>query len=141
MGNLYDYFRAPGPEEAATVVKGGPADRFDTVEGLEPQVVLGQLIGFVRGVEWSVGLVGSDLLTEDDSEYDAWVVRLADDIRDTLADIPADDQPVLAQRWEGIEELSMYTAPLNLLPELRKLVALAGRARDAGQHLYVWMSL
>ena len=142
MGNLHDYFRAPGPEDAATVMKGGPADRFDTVEGLEPQVVLARLIGFVRGVEWTVDLVDVTLISEEDSEYDAWVTLLDDDIRDTLADIPADDLPALAQRWEGIEEFSLHTAgPLNLLPHLRELVALAGRTREAGQHLYVWMSL
>lgn len=147
MGNLYDYFRAPSPEDAAAIVGGGPARHFDTVESLEPAVELGRLIAFARGVEWTVGLVGYELLTGNNDipyeewEHDAWVNRIADDIRDTLADIPAADQPALAQRWEGIEELSQYTKPLNLLPQLRELVALAGRARDAGQHLYVWVCL
>ncbi len=142
MGNLCDYFRAPDVEQAAAVEDGGPIERFDTVEGLEPEVVLGQLIAFVRGVEWRPGLSGTSLISAEDSDFDAWVCQFADDVRDTLAGIPDDDVPGLARWWAGIEELARHSGePLDLAPDLRELIALARRARDAGEHLYVWMCL
>jgi hypothetical protein len=142
MGNPCDYFRAPSTEQAAAVVDGGPIERFDTVAGREPDVVLEQLIAFVRGVEWRPGLSGTSLISAEESEFDAWVCQFADDVRDLLAGIPDEDVPALARWWAGIEELAPHTGePLDLAPELAELVALARRAKDAGQHLYVWMCL
>ncbi|MEU7476306.1 hypothetical protein AB0A63_10000 [Lentzea sp. NPDC042327] len=142
MGVLNDYFRAPGAEQAALVVDGGPLNHLDTVAGLEPDVVLGQLIGFVRDVEWHPGLSATTLVSDEDSEFEAWVCEFADDVRDTLADIPAADVPALARRWAGIEELATHTGePLDLAPHLHELIALAARSRATGEHLYVWRSL
>ncbi|WP_053733688.1 hypothetical protein [Nocardia sp. NRRL S-836] len=142
MGNPCEYFRAPSADQAAAVADGGPIERFDTVDGREPDVVLDQLIAHVRGVEWRPGLSGTTLISAEENDFDAWVCLVADDVRDTLADIPDDDVPALARWWAAIEELAPLSGePLDLAPDLRRLVALTRRARDAGEHLYVWMCL
>jgi hypothetical protein len=58
-----------------------------------------------------------------------------------LADIPPERIPGLAQRWSGIEEFSGFAPPEFLTSATEQLVALANRARDAGESLYCWMSL
>ncbi|MEV5703770.1 hypothetical protein [Actinoallomurus sp. NPDC052274] len=68
MGVLYDYFRAPDGETAFRLLDEGdgtppgPAtvhadiDALDA-KGIDPDVILGQLIAFMRNVPWSVDLV------------------------------------------------------------------------------------
>lgn len=135
---MYLYFRAPSPEVAAVAFDGAD-EPADLVEAVEPSVALGRLIARVRGVEWSPGLVDHRMLT-DDPDHDAWVMELDLATRDTLAGIPADAQRFLARWWAGIEEFAVGD-PGDLLPVLRDLVALAGRARAHGEPLYLWTCL
>lgn len=153
MGVLTDYFRARDDVDAARVRShvGGPTTKsdgggppFDAVEakGIDHAVVLGQLVAFVRGVDWTPVLCDGRLLEHASGDLDEgpWVVALDDGIRDDLAGISPESLPDLAARWSRIEELG-GADPEELRPILEDLRALALRARDAGEHLYEWSSL
>jgi hypothetical protein len=155
VGVLYDYFRAPDDAAvealmAATgggpvMVHGGDGPVADVVDakGIDPTVILGQLVAMVRGVEWSPHVVDDELVWpegDDEESEGPWVVVLDDLARDTLADIADGRLPELADRWSGIEELAGSQRE-ELLRSLTDLVNLARRARAASEHLYCWMSL
>lgn len=146
MGVLNDYFRAVNDEDAARVRSmAGPTAEpgFDAVDakGVDHSVVLGQLIALARSVEWTPDLCDGQLVAAaSDVENGPWVVRLGDDVRDTLADLAPESLPALAQRWAATEEL-LGTPADELRVVLEQLRALASRARDAGDALYEWCSL
>ncbi|MEV1112819.1 hypothetical protein AB0I95_29855 [Micromonospora sp. NPDC049751] len=159
VGVLYDYFRASDDEAVAklmAVTDGGPVvcagdspveDAVDG-KGIDPPVVLGQVVSFALDVPWEPNLVGERLIWPDgaaeDREYEGpWVVVLSDRTRDVLAEIPDDQLPGLAERWSHIEELSQYsdTGPEAMLSRLREFVGLARRARTNGEHIYCWICL
>ncbi|MFG2109946.1 hypothetical protein [Micromonospora chersina] len=132
MGVLYDYFRAA--DDAAAVrlmdeLDGGPVavsgdgpavDAID-LKGIDPAVVLGQLVSFVRGADWRVDTIVSGLLWSGDEQEGPRLVSIDCATRDTLASI--DDAQVPG------------------LPVIEQIAALARRARDAGENLYCWCCL
>lgn len=153
MGVLTDYFRARDDGEAARVTShvGGPMHdgddghpAFDGVDakGIDHAVVLGQLVAMLRGVPWTPTVCGSRLVEEAcvDLDEGPWVVVIDDAVRDDLAAIAPAAVPALAARWAGIEDLRL-AEPSVIQPVLEDLIALARRARDAGEHLYEWCSL
>lgn len=153
MGVLNDYFRARDDGEAARVTShvGGPMRHgddghpaFDGVDakGMDHTVVLGQLVALLRGVAWTPTVCGSRLVEAASGDLDEgpWVVVIDDAVRDDLAAIAPAAVPALAARWAGIEELH-GAEPSVIQPVLEELIALARRARDAGEHLYEWCSL
>lgn len=60
---------------------------------------------------------------------------LAEEVRDVLASVMADDVAVVAARWATAEELGGAAAE-DLIPFVVDLAALARRAVDAGDQLY-----
>ncbi|MFB6889714.1 hypothetical protein ACFCX4_10420 [Kitasatospora sp. NPDC056327] len=165
MGVLTDYFRAAGDAVVVTAVEGDEGDPlvggahpvFDGVEakGVDPDVVLGQLIASVRRVAWRTDLAGTTPVwpatpppgregpaDEDDPwATGPWVVRLGRTARDTLADLPAADLPDVCDRWaEAADELSDEDGE-ELRPLVEELSALARRAREADEDLYCWICL
>jgi hypothetical protein len=172
MGVLYDYFRASDPAAAATVMElpAGPLvpgnegqPPFDGVDakGIDPTVILGQLVAIARGVPWSTDTVttrsvwpppdtapaNAERATQvpEDSPWATgpWVEELDDRTRDTLADIDDSRLAEVATRWAQIAEFTHYSDihDDSLSPLLANLVGLARRARDAGHRLYCWSSL
>lgn len=159
MGVLFDYFRASDDEAVAKLMAatdGGPVVReassllVDAVDGkgIDPPVVLGQVVSFALDVPWSVDLIGERHVWPDgageDPEYEGpWVVALSERARDALAEIPDDRLPRLADRWSKIEEFSPYsdTQPEAMLARLREFVGLARRARESGENIYCWICL
>jgi hypothetical protein len=154
MGVLYDYFRAEDDAAAVRLMDGlvgGPAsvsgdgaavDAID-LKGIDPTVILGQLVSFMRGVDWTVDLVGSTLLWSGDEQDGPWLMSLDRGTRDTLASVDDARVPELSARWGGIEELA-WSGPLpddQLAPVIEEIVALARRARDAHEDLYCWSCL
>ncbi|MEU4153055.1 hypothetical protein [Streptomyces sp. NPDC026659] len=164
MGVLTDYFRAA---DAASVVRvlertagGSPlyaeSPAFDGVEAkrVDPAVVLGQLIAAVHQTEWRVDLVGETTVWptsptpgpdgpegEDDPWVTGpWVSELHPLARDTLAGVHASEVPAVVARWVRAEELRGACAE-DMRPLAEALIGLAGRARDAGDRLFCWMSL
>jgi hypothetical protein len=144
MGVLYDYFRAPDDAAAEALMAatdGGPvmvyggdrpvADAVDA-KGIDPSVILGQLVASVRGVEWTPDVVGDELVWpesgSDEENEGPWVVVLGDPARDTLAGIADGRLAEVADRWSDIEELAGSRGE-ELLPTLVGLVGLARRAR------------
>ncbi|MER7703996.1 hypothetical protein ABTX81_13960 [Kitasatospora sp. NPDC097605] len=164
MGVLTDYFRAAddaavlaalGDAEGGPLVGGGRAV-FDGTEakGVDPDVVLGQLIAVVRRVEWAVDLVGGTPVwpttpppgregpaDEDDPWVTGpWVMRLDRAVRDTLAELPAAEAAEAGARWAAAtaEELPGLDGE-DLRPLVEDLSGLARRAREAGEDLYCWL--
>jgi hypothetical protein len=152
---LTDYFRAAGPDVAARVLDrvGGPLvgdvpPGEPTLDGLsaknvDPDVVLGQLVAFVRDEPWDPETVDIELLRpEETSETEGpWLVALDDATRDTLAGVAGDRIPELAARWAAIEEFRGRVAPEHLRELLGEFVGLARRAVADGDQLYCWMCL
>lgn len=166
MGVLFDYFRTTDAKAAGRAVDlpGGPLlpePAFDGVEakGIDPGVTLGQLVALVRGVPWNVDLVRSVLVwpppetqPATEEEYDAlpddspWkdgpmLEELNRDVCDTLGTVDDAGLPALAAQWARIEEFHDTMSADDALSLIKDLVALARRARDAGDRLYCWSSL
>jgi hypothetical protein len=155
MGVLTDYFRAPSVahvQQLMTETDGGPvltADPATTVyDGVESKfidtsVILGQLISLIRDEPWTPRTVDDRLIWPDDpsSPDGPWVVVLDDRTRDTLADVPAARVPALAESWATVEEFHGHADAPFLGGLVTELSALAGRAREAGEPLFCWISL
>ncbi|MGW2372790.1 hypothetical protein [Kitasatospora sp. NPDC001683] len=166
MGVLTDYFRAP---DAAAVVRaleltegslpafGEVSDEaFDGVmaKHVDPCVVLGQLVAAIRAEPWRVDLVaqtpvwpttpqpGPDGPWDEDEPWSTgpWVTELGDATRDALAEVGDDRIPAAVARWAEAEEWH-GADPADLLPLAEGLIALARRARAAGERLYCWICL
>jgi hypothetical protein len=152
MGVLYDYFRAADDVTAYAAADrpGGPlatdrsgAPAFDGVaaQGIDPVVTLGQLVAFVRGVSWSPDLVVAEQIAR--SPVEAWVERLAQPVRDWLAGVADDALPEIVLKWSQVEDFpsdgDLDERQLHAL--VTDLVALARRARAAGEQLYCWCCL
>ncbi len=154
MGVLYDYFIAVDDADAVKIVDdldggpivvagGRPGIHAIDLKGIDPVVTLGQLVAFVRGVEWNVGMVDGNLLWSRDEQNGPWLTPIGDGARDTLASITEAQMPELSARWGRIEELAGEN-PLpegQLLPVIGEITALAQLARDTGRQLYCWCSL
>ncbi|MEZ7130465.1 hypothetical protein ACBR40_34475 [Nonomuraea sp. AD125B] len=170
MGILYDYYRAADREAAIArpdlgragvrVLPGQP--EFDGVDakGIDPGVILARLIGFIRGVPWSVDLVEmaeiyppSEGAPTTDEEWDALpedspyldgpgIEELSVSVRDTLADVDDERLPALARQWAEIEEFSTWSIDDgHLLSLIEAFVGLARRAKKDDQLLYCWMCM
>ncbi|MFF0411840.1 hypothetical protein ACFYUY_15520 [Kitasatospora sp. NPDC004745] len=158
MGVLTDYFRAP---DAAAVVRelertDGGSPEFDGVRAkrIDPTVLLGQLVAAVRQEPWRAGLVtetpvwptaplpgpGGPADEDDPWATGPWVTELGDDVRDALAGAGDERLPPAVAVWAVAEEWG-GADPAELLPVAEELVALAGRARAAGERLYCWICL
>ncbi|MFJ9769768.1 hypothetical protein ACIRVF_00790 [Kitasatospora sp. NPDC101157] len=166
MGVLTDYFRAPG---AAAVVRaleltGGARPEFGEAsegafdgvmaKGVDPGVLLGQLVAAIRAEPWRVDLVedaavwpttpqpGPDGPWSEDDPWSTgpWVTELDDAARDALAEVRDDRIPAAVARWAEAAEWH-GADPADLLPLAEDLIALARRARTAGERLYCWICL
>jgi len=158
MGVLYDYFRAADPAAVAALMDRHEAMSPASLDGwptpvvelkaVDPTVVLGQLIGFITGAEYSGDLIGERLVWpaggEQDVEHEGpWVTVLRDPARDALAGLDEARVPELAARWARIEEFGGYrdgdeTFAAETIGELS---GLARAARDAGERLFCWICL
>ncbi|WP_154814480.1 hypothetical protein [Actinophytocola xinjiangensis] len=162
------YFRAPDADTAMPTIgyPGGPltpdtGQAFDGVDarGIEPFLALGELVALAQNTRWHPEHVPFVLLwppAEDEpsslEEYEdmpedspwktspATLQELGVSVRESLASIPDHELPGLATRWAHGENLSQYSdsTPNTILPLVTNLVALARRARDTNQMLYVW---
>jgi len=164
MGVLTDYFRAADAASVAAALErtdGGPLvgvrnPAFDGIEakGVDPVVVLGQLIAAIKQVPRQTDLAdgttvwpatpapGPDGPADEDDPWAAgpWVTQLDIAVRDALAGAPDGDVPRVAAEWVQAEELEGARAEC-MQPLAEELIQLARRARDAGEQLYCWMSL
>ncbi|GAA1034395.1 hypothetical protein GCM10009557_38970 [Virgisporangium ochraceum] len=145
MGYFCDYFRAPDTaaalEAAALTARGtSPADAIEA-KGLDPAVIFGQLVAFVRGVEWTPDIPDLDFVSSDGDGTPGTTVRIDDVSRDALADLDPARVGEVAGLWAGIEELDGDLEPDELAPLVVEFSALARRARTAGDHLYCWISI
>jgi hypothetical protein len=151
VGVLYDYFRTTDDATAATLMEslgpGGPTavanarlgvDAID-LKGIDPDITLAKLVGFVRGRDW----INLRSLWYEDEQEGPGMMSIDDVTRDALASIITAQMPELSARWGQIDELA-WAGPLSedeMLPAIEKITALAQRARDAGEHLYCWWCL
>lgn len=170
VGVLIDYFRAPDGETALRLldegdgVPHGPAtvgagvDALDA-KGIDPDVVLGQLVGLILAVPWSVDLIETvgvwppeetkprsveemNGLPEDSPWHTGpWLEELSNRIRDALADVDDHALPSIADEWARIEEFDGHMDMTFALDIIESFVALARRARQADDRLYCWICL
>jgi hypothetical protein len=162
---LYDYFRAADHDQALEIAlrPGGPCGRENVaahvdalaLKNLDPMVVMGKLLALVRGVEWSVDLydlvdvwpTGPQPRAPEDFNEDSpwmtgpWVHDLGTAFRDSLADADDSQLPEVSEKWQSIEELQGWDAPAWSLEVIESVVALARRAREAGESIYCWACL
>ncbi len=147
MGVNYDYFRAPDDASAARVLtrpRDSSTAAFDMVatKWIDPAVVLGKLVALVRDEPWDVDLVSLRPCGDGAAPDGPVLCECGQDLRDTLADVTDGRVAGLAAEWAVVEELSSMPGPAGNLVELVvDLVALARRARDARERLYVLMTL
>ncbi|MEV0403390.1 hypothetical protein [Actinoallomurus sp. NPDC050550] len=173
MGVLFDYFRAPDTEAALRLldqgddVPRGPAtigagvDALDALDakGIDPYVILGQLVGLILAVPWSIDLVETvgvwppeetkprsreeieRLPEESPWNTGPWLEELGDRIRDALADVDDSTLPSVADEWARIEEFGGHMDAAHALDIIEGFVALARRARQADDQLYCWICL
>ncbi|MBP2471381.1 hypothetical protein JOF53_000253 [Crossiella equi] len=147
MGIVYDYFRAADDQDALRVVEYDAGPRFGSLPGLtpfdavaapgvDPVVVLGQLLAFVLAQPWHVDLVPARSLwpVAATSPEPPLVFAVGRRARDVLATVCEEDLPELAGKWAGIAELPGWQP----LPVLTELVALAQRAVKDGDRLFCW---
>ncbi|WIX89642.1 hypothetical protein [Amycolatopsis sp. DG1A-15b] len=148
---LFDYFRAPDADAVQRVMSASDGcspmgEVFDGVDakGIDPTVVLGMMVAAIRKVPWSPDLVEQKLVWPPGGEQDLdhegpWVAELNASARDVLAE--AGDLPRVAQEWARIEELGGHLDVRDAQAFIETMVGLAGRAREADELLYCWMSL
>ncbi len=164
MGVLYDYYRATSrqaavvkPEKSRVV---NPAWDVVDAKGIDPVVILGQLIAFIRDVPYDMDLVRPigvypppesaprteeewEALPEDSLYLDGPDIdELPAHVRDSLASVPDDRLDELVEQWGRIEEFSTHPADDGYLLEvLTGLRALAQRAQKEDELIYCWISL
>lgn len=157
MGIINDYFRSTDAEYAVLAIASGPLSAgFDTVEGkwIDPVVVLGQLVAFIRGTPWSPDIVAMQPVwpppkTEptskdaygrlpDNSPWRTgpWLHELNVETRDALALVDDALLSELASQWSKIEEFRGSESGDSLLPLLKELVDLARKAHQNSEPLY-----
>jgi hypothetical protein len=159
MGQFFDYFRAADAEIALlTIASASPSDvGFHTVEakGIPPDVVLSQLIAFVRRTPWSPDIAPTRLLWPPPASSNVYarlpvsstlrdgpiLQELSVETRDALALVDEARLPELAAQWARIEEMSTLWDESDLLELLEGLVGLARDAQKAGDQLYCWGTL
>ena len=157
MGVYFDYFRAADDDQARATrelvggpLGGNPTALFDGVstKGVFPDPHLEELIArasgspYTRGPRTSTGLWPPADTPPPVDETSLWltdpsVERLEARVRDALADITADDVPVLADAWA--EDISQTVD--DAAATISALSALCRRARESGQDLYCWSTL
>ncbi|MBH5335133.1 hypothetical protein IHE55_10130 [Streptomyces pactum] len=160
MGVLCDYFHATDPTTAVHLAIGpggdwllgasleeAGADWIDA-KGLDPDVVLGQLVACAEGIPFA-GLRDTPELVWPEAPYprgepvgpdSPWdtglfLQRLPERWRDVLAALPADAVPAVAAQWYEIEEVD-FGDHLVAVEAVTAFTALARRARAAGAQLY-----
>ncbi|MEU6789651.1 hypothetical protein ABZ912_61635 [Nonomuraea angiospora] len=155
MGVFYDYYRAVSRQAAMESLAVVPP--FDAVEakGIDPIVVLGQLVALAREIPYGPDLVwtatvhpppeGAPATIEEwealaeDSPYKEGpgIEELPADVRDTLAGIPEGRLGELAERWGRIEEFAGFPPADGFLPQvLTELRDLAQRAQQEDEMIY-----
>ncbi|GAA3000029.1 hypothetical protein [Actinokineospora diospyrosa] len=153
MGVLTDYFRAA---DAGVVVRylelseaASPVGEFDGVQAksVDPDVVLGQLVAAALGGSyedldsrpvWPTSPPPTDVPEEGDPWAEGpWVSELDAPVRDALAGVS--DVAAVTAVWVEAEEVFGEAAEWE--PFVAELVALARRARDAGESLFCWVCL
>jgi hypothetical protein len=147
---LFDYFRAPDADAVRQVMDAGGGrtpvgnvlDGIDA-KGVDPTVVLGMMIAAIQQVPWNPDLVTDNLVwpagREQDPDYDGpWVSELNTSARDVLAQ--AGDVPRVAREWAEIEELGGNVDVADAQAFIESIVGLAGRAREAEDLMFCWIS-
>ncbi len=156
--DVQDYFRARDSfavaklmrkaRWASPVLLDASVSVADGVEAKEvdPTVILGQLVAMVRGVEFNVSVVKTDLVWPTGWRkllpWEAWVEVIDAKTTNDLAAIDPRQISSLGSRWSQIEEFSRGSWSVADLQQLvLDLSRLARRTVDAGDQLYVWTCL
>ncbi|WP_436773130.1 hypothetical protein [Yinghuangia sp. YIM S09857] len=161
MGVLFDYYRAPDAAAALRALErdGGPKGRgapgqpvFDAMDakGIDFAVMLVPLVDAVAGtvtdftapdsldfvLVWPAGDAAAATPEDPSGDEGVLIAELGQRTRDALADADDTRLPEFAARWGRAAGLDG-----DLTGLAADFVALARRARDAGDRLYCWSAV
>lgn len=164
-GHPFTYFRAADADAATRAVDhpNGPAGQpaLDAVDGagIEPFLVLGELLALIRDSRWHPDIVpyisvwppaADEPQTAEEYEQlpedSPWktshtsLQELGVEVRDTLAAVDDDRLTDIATAWARTDTLSQFsdTTPRTVHALVTDFVTLARRARDTNTWLYCW---
>jgi hypothetical protein len=128
-------------------------------KGTDPRVVLGKLLAYIHRVSWGPDLVlcthvwpPPQTAPTTAAQYEAlpedspwrtgpWLEELGLSVRETLRGWTAPESPTWPSNGVGSRSSVAGQRPRNLRSLIRDLVALARRAREAGDQLCCWTCL
>jgi hypothetical protein len=148
MGVLSDIIIAE-PDEAAAInaARGTHLNRWPCLEskGIDT-IKLGTLSQIMAGrpVEDidAISTFMTDDMLDQGSDEGPWIFLVPEQLKLSLAAINKDAEEEIARKWACTEEFALGGWDVTDVEEyLHDLIAHAGRAREAGKSLLLWMSL
>ena len=140
MGLLSDFFIA----DASPVPNYAGGEAFDEADkcqykGLTP-LQGGQFLAVLRRQAYAVELISEfKLVTPEDAED--WTTMVPPDMVQALAKLPPTEVPALAAQFAAATAAELGWSPADFVPIVRDLTALARRAIEKGQAMYLWNCL
>ena len=137
MSAITDYFAAPSDAAAATALDDGPIDPVQA-KRVDPIVSLSRLESVLTGKaydEITAGLRRGSLVAVND-DGDAYILTVADELRDALAGLDAEGVMAAARAW-AIDETVEPSE--ESVPFLAALAELATGAVHRGDRIYCHM--
>jgi hypothetical protein len=142
MGVLRDLVVAADVDAERVARARGPAEEFDGIDikGID-SVKFGILHSILTGRAFKEILPACDPVVTV-SEEGPWVFRIPCDLVARLAAITGDEKRAAVTKWAATEEFALDgRPPSEVAHAFDEIAALARRAVDGGQSLFLWMSL
>jgi len=137
MGILSDFFIA----DSSPVPKYEGGENFAAVDkcqfkGITP-LQSGQFLAVLRGEQYQVGMINEfKLVTPEDAED--WTTSVPQDFVSALAKLQPSEIPSLAGRFAAATSEELGWSAEDFVPVVRDLAALARRAIEKQQTMFLW---
>ena len=140
MGVLTEYFITTSDNAANMNADAFPTEMFEGVElkGVD-NVILAELDAMLRGVAFDEAVAASTMI-QTLSDDGPWVLSLASELVNALANLSDTASASLALRWIECEELAGWTSE-DAAYALDQLRFLAKKAVSSGLDMFLWLSL
>ena len=140
MGMEADFF--VGGEVAAQEYSGrwaGPPEDYWQTKGISA-LELSKLWAIVAGKSWDMSLYNSFPVIKETDDAEQAVFSLPDELVAILSGMDGQTIEQTAVRWAKTEELAR-SGVVIIRAALERIVHLAKRAQEHGQHVYLWNSV
>jgi hypothetical protein len=105
-------------------------------------VKLGRLLSILTGEQFNMSVIDEFTLLQEASDDGPWVYQIPHRLIDHLARLDIHELDGITNQWSLIEEFSLDAWPPDVVASvLSQLHSLAGKAKDAGKDLLMWVSL